>query len=49
MKNIKYATTEQFQTIKNTLELLGYKKTSDCYWAQIFTSNDGKEIITERA
>ena len=49
VKNMKkfYETTEDFWEIEKELKENGYKKTSDCYWCQIF-SNGENEIITER-
>ena len=43
-----YETNEQLWKIENELKAKGYRKSSDCYWAQIF-SNGKDEIITERA
>ena len=50
MKKIKisYTTNKQIWKIERTAAEHGYTKTSDCYWAQIFSAEDGSEIITSR-
>ena len=49
MENITYQTNEQLWRIENTAASAGYKKTNDCYWAQIFRNPEtGHEFCTSR-
>ena len=49
MENITYQTNEQLWRIENTAASAGYKKTNDCYWAQIFRNEEtGHEFSTRR-
>ena len=49
MENITYQTNEQLWNIENTAASAGYKKTNDCYWAQIFRNEEtGHEFSTSR-
>lgn len=49
MENITYQTNEQLWKIENAAASAGYKKTNDCYWAQIFRNAEtGHEFSTSR-
>lgn len=49
MTTITYQTNEQLWSLENAAQAAGYRKTSDCYWAQIFTSAEtGEEFCTSR-
>ena len=49
MENITYQTNEQLWKIENAAASAGYKKTDDCYWAQIFRNEEtGHEFSTSR-
>ena len=49
MKNITFKTNEQLWKIENAAASAGYKKTDDCYWAQIFRNEEtGHEFSTRR-
>lgn len=45
---INYTSNKQLWKIERIAAEHGYTKTSDCYWAQIFSAEDGSEIITSR-
>ena len=49
MENITFQTNEQLWKIENAAASAGYKKTNDCYWAQIFRNEEtGHEFSTSR-
>lgn len=49
MKNITFQTNEQLWKIENAVASAGYRKTDDCYWAQIFRNEEtGHEFSTSR-
>ena len=49
MENITYQTNEQLWKIESAAASAGYKKTDDCYWAQIFRNEEtGHEFSTSR-
>ena len=49
MEHITYQTNEQLWRIESTAASAGYKKTNDCYWAQIFRNPEtGHEFCTSR-
>lgn len=49
MEHITYQTNEQLWRIESTAASAGYKKTNDCYWAQIFRNPEtGHEFGTSR-
>lgn len=49
MKNITFQTNEQLRKIENAAASAGYRKTNDCYWAQIFRNEEtGHEFSTSR-
>lgn len=45
---INYTSNKQIWKIERIAAEHGYTKTSDCYWTQIFSAEDGSEIITSR-
>ena len=47
MKKLSYETNEQEWRLEKSLKSKGYKKTSDCYWCQIF-EKDNKTITLIR-
>ena len=49
MEKITFQTNEQLWKIENAAASAGYKKTNDCYWAQIFRNEEtGHEFSTSR-
>ena len=49
MENITFQTNEQLWKIEHAAASAGYKKTNDCYWAQIFRNEEtGHEFSTSR-
>ena len=49
MTNITYQTNEQLWKIESAAAAAGYKKTNDCYWVQIFESEEtGEKFSTSR-
>ena len=49
MKNITFQTNEQIWKIEHAAASAGYRKTNDCYWAQIFRNEEtGHEFSTSR-
>ena len=49
MENITFQTNEQLWKIENAAASAGYRKTDDCYWAQIFRNEEtGHEFSTSR-
>ena len=49
MENITFQTNEQLWKIENAAASAGYRKTNDCYWAQIFRNEEtGHEFSTSR-
>ena len=49
MTNITFQTNEQLWKIENAAASAGYRKTNDCYWAQIFRNEEtGHEFSTSR-
>lgn len=47
-RTIQYSTNVQLWSLEKNLRALGYRKTSDCYWAQIFENDTGCMVILER-
>ena len=49
MTTITYQTNKQLWSLETTAQAAGYRKTSDCYWAQIFTNPEtGDEFCADR-
>ena len=49
MESITFQTNEQLWKIESAAASAGYKKTDDCYWAQIFRNEEtGHEFSTSR-
>lgn len=45
---ITYANNAQLWEMENIAKAHGFRKTNDCYWAQIFENAAGDQIITGR-
>lgn len=45
---ITYTNNEQLWKMEDIAEAHGYRKTNDCYWAQIFENAAGDQIVTSR-
>lgn len=45
---IKYSRNEQCWRLEDLAKKHGFKKTGDCYWAQIFEKTGSGEITLER-
>ena len=49
MTTITYQTNEQLWSLENAAQAAGFRKTSDCYWAQIFANSEtGEEFCASR-
>lgn len=48
MTRINYTTDTEYWRLKKDLLNRGFKLTADAYWCQIFTSDNGEEIILDR-
>lgn len=49
MKTITYQSNEQLWRLEDAAQAAGYKKTSDCYWCQIFANAEtGDEFCASR-